>query len=162
MGIWRGIRRLWSEPGDVLTVLILVLLVGIPLLLAAVPEAVHAPHPSLLPSINARPWLWPAIEPRDKLVYGLFVLAAMLVVVIGRRSGQSNHETSGYWRRAAGADRGQRPTNIGTGQKLFQLFFAQRLAIQLSDHCFWQAVADHNIHHPFVLAKLRVEPFLKV
>jgi hypothetical protein len=94
MGIWRGIRRLWSEPGDVLTVLILVLLVGIPLLLAAVPEAVHAPHPSLLPSINARPWLWPAIEPRDKLVYGLFVLAAMLVVVIGRRSGQSNGDRS--------------------------------------------------------------------
>ncbi len=94
MCTWRGIRRLRSAPEVVLTLVILVLLVGSSLLLAAVPEAVHAPHPSLLPSINARHWLWPAVEFRDRLVYGLFAFAAMLVLIIGRRIGKSNLDRS--------------------------------------------------------------------
>ena len=94
MRIWRGIGRLRSGPEVALTLLILVLLVGTSLLLAAVPEAVHAPHPSLLPSINARPWLWPAVEYRDRLVYGLFLFAAMLGLILGRRAGKSNVDWS--------------------------------------------------------------------
>ena len=55
------------------------------ILLLLLPEATHAPHPSLLPSINEQPGLWPATEPRDRLVYGLFVFTAIIGVLVARR-----------------------------------------------------------------------------
>ncbi len=84
----------WSESDGVLTLLVMGLLIGASLLLVAFPESVHAPHPSLLPSFNEDPALWPAVENRDRLVHAFFIFAAVLGLFIGRRGWRSNRDAS--------------------------------------------------------------------
>lgn len=71
-------RRLLLTVGG----LLVGLLAGGSALLAILDETVHAPHPDLLPAFANWPDRWPGVEPRDRVVFGLFVISVLAVTAI--------------------------------------------------------------------------------